>query len=61
MDVIGFQEVTAGQYGEIKKEFPDYVFVARFREAKDFNGEAVPVCYRKSRFDLEKSGTFWLS
>ncbi len=61
MDVIGFQEVTAGQYGELKKEFPDYAFVARFREAKDFNGEAVPVCYRKSRFDLEKSGTFWLS
>ena len=61
MDVFGLQEVTAGQYKEIEKEFSDYAMVGRFREAKDFTGEAVPVCYRKSRFDLEKSGTFWLS
>ena len=61
LDVFGLQEVTAGQYREIEKEFSDYAFAGRFREAKDFVGEAVPVYYRKSRFDLEKSGTFWLS
>ena len=61
MDVFGLQEVSVCQYKDIKKEFSDYAMVGRFREAKDFTGEAVPVCYRKSRFDLEKSGTFWLS
>ena len=61
LDVFGLQEVTVGQYKEIEKEFSEYAMVGRFREAKDFSGEAVPVCYRKSRFDLEKSGTFWLS
>ena len=61
LDVFGLQEVTVGQYKEIEKEFSDYAMVGRFREAKDFTGEAVPVCYKKSRFDLEKSGTFWLS
>ena len=61
MDVFGLQEVTVGQYRQLVKAFPDYAFVGRFREAKNFRGEAVPVCYRKSRFDLEKSGTFWLS
>ena len=61
MDVFGLQEVSVCQYRDIKKEFSDYDMIGRFREAKDFTGEAVPVCYRKSRFDLEKSDTFWLS
>ena len=61
MDVFGLQEVTAGQYNDIEKEFPDYVVVGQFREERDFTGEAVPICYRRSRFVLEDSGTFWLS
>ena len=61
MDVFGLQEVTARQYAEIKKEFPEYEMVGAFRAGKAFKGESVPVCFRKNRFDLEKSGTFWLS
>ncbi len=61
LDVFGLQEVTARQRNEIEKNFPDYDFVGRSRGAKSYKGESVPVYYRKSRFNLEKSGTFWLS
>ena len=61
MDVFGLQEVTPRQYSQLENAFPDYAFVGRFRDAKDFSDEACPVYYRKSRFGLEKSGTFWLS
>lgn len=60
-DVIGFQEVTPGQLGFLKSRMPDYAFVATFRERDRKSGEASPVAYRRSRFDLEDSGTFWLS
>ena len=55
MDVFGLQEVTPGQYREIEKQFSDYAMVGRFREAKNFKGEAVPVCYRKDRFNCHET------
>lgn len=60
-DVIGFQEVTPKQLDFLKSRMSDYTFVATFREKNRKSGEACPVAYRRSRFDLEDSGTFWLS
>ena len=60
-DVIGFQEVTPRQLDFFKSRMSDYAFVATFRERDRKSGEASPVAYRRSRFDLEGSGTFWLS
>lgn len=61
-DVIGLQEVTPPQMKFLKERMgADYGFVGEFRNSDRKSGEAVPVCYRKSRFDLVKGGTFWLS
>lgn len=61
MDVFGMQEVMPGQAVYITNALPQYALVGEFRGADRKSGEASPVCYRKSRFSLEKSGTFWLS
>lgn len=61
-DVIGLQEVTPAQLEFIKRKTGSkYGFVYTFRNGDGKSGEAVPVCYSKKRFKLEKSGTFWLS
>ena len=61
-DVIGLQEVTPGQMKYMKSRLSDeYGFEGVFRNGDRKSGEAVPVCYLKSRFELEKGGTFWLS
>lgn len=61
-DVIGLQEVTPGQYRDLRAALGgEYGFVGAFRNRDRKSGEAVPVCFLKSRFELVKSGTFWLS
>jgi len=61
LDVFGLQEVCPEQAMFLRGQLPDYVFVGEHREADRVSGEASPVCYRKSRFEAEKAGTFWLS
>ena len=59
-DMIGFQEVRSGQYKYLQDEFPEYAFVGVMRDSSS-NSEATPVAFRKERFTLLESGTFWLS
>ena len=59
-DVIGFQEVQSSQLTFLKTQLPDYEFVGAFRNGGT-SGEATPVAFRKDRFTLLDSGTFWLS
>lgn len=59
-DVIGFQEVRSGQYEYLQDKFPEYAFVGAMRDTSS-NSEATPVAFRKERFTLLESGTFWLS
>ena len=59
-DVIGFQEVRSGQYKYLQDEFQGYTFVGVMRDSSS-NSEATPVAFRKERFTLLESGTFWLS
>ena len=54
MDVFGLQEVHAKPYRELCKGLKEWELV-------DDHGVSTPVAYRKSRFDLEKKGVFWLS
>ena len=61
LDAFGLQEVTPGQKEFLLKSLPEYGMVGDFRGAGKRKGEASPVCYRKSRFTAEKTGTFWLS
>ena len=61
LDVFGMQEVCPDQAAYIRERMPEYEFVGEHREADRKSGEASPVCYRKSRFEALKKGTFWLS
>jgi len=60
-DVMGFQEVLPVQRTWLEERFPDYVFVGEARNADRVSGESSPVAFRRSRFDILQSGTFWLS
>ncbi len=60
-DVVGLQEVCPNQAAYITNALPQYRMVGEYRNADRISGEASPVCYRADRFELLKSGTFWLS
>ena len=62
-DVGGFQEACRDQVEFFKGEMPDFGFSGEYRGV-DKDGTPLsgsPVFWRKSRFDAEKRGTFWLS
>ena len=61
LDAFGLQEVCPDQAQYLRENLPEFAFVGDHREADRKSGEASPVFYRKSRFEAEKSGTFWLS
>lgn len=61
LDVFGMQEVCPDQAQYLRAKLPEFGFVGEHRNADRVSGEASPVVYRKDRFDVEKSGTFWLS
>jgi len=53
--------VCPDQAAYLRQELPEFAFVGEHREADRVSGEASPVAYRRSRFEVERSGTFWLS
>ena len=61
LDAFGMQEVCPDQAQYLREKLSEFEFVGDHREADRKSGEASPVFYRKSRFEAEKSGTFWLS
>jgi endonuclease/exonuclease/phosphatase family metal-dependent hydrolase len=61
VDVIGLQEALDSQIRDIKRAFPDYAIVAAGRDDGKKAGEACPVLYRRDRYRLADSGTFWFS
>jgi endonuclease/exonuclease/phosphatase family metal-dependent hydrolase len=60
-DLIGFQEVLHGQYLDLAGRFPEYSSVGAGRDDGINAGEYAAVFYRKDRFGLIESGSFWLS
>lgn len=59
-DIFGIQEALPHQVSELSAALPDYGWLGVGRDAGD-GGEGVPVFYRKDRFTLLQSATFWLS
>jgi endonuclease/exonuclease/phosphatase family metal-dependent hydrolase len=59
-DIFGIQEALPHQIGELSAALPDYGWLGVGRDA-DGGGEGAPVFYRKDRFTLLRSATFWLS
>jgi len=60
-DVIGMQEVLHFQLKELRRAFGQYAAVSTGRDDGENAGEAASILYRKDRFTLEDSGTFWFS
>lgn len=61
VDVVGFQEVQTSMLPDIIERLPEYAYVAQGRLNKEKGDEMVPVFYRKDKYELIDSGTFWLS
>ena len=59
-DIIGFQEATAPMRFWLKENFPEYNILGCGRN-RGFRREGIPVGFRKDKFDLISSNTFWLS
>jgi len=60
-DLIGLQEVLAHQLEYMKSRLTQYETVGVGREDGITAGEFTPVFYKRERFELTDSGTFWLS
>ncbi len=59
-DVLGLQEVTPGQLTEIAAFLKDYSYVGKGRDENN-QGESSNIFFKKDRFKIKDSGTFWLS
>ena len=60
-DIFGAQEVKKRQLDDMLNALPDYGYVGVGRDDGAKKGEFSPVFYRKDKFKLLDSGTFWLS
>lgn len=60
-DLIGLQEALRYQIDDMRAALPEYAEIGCGREDGKTQGEYSGILYRKDRFDLDDSGTFWLS
>jgi endonuclease/exonuclease/phosphatase family metal-dependent hydrolase len=60
-DVFGTQEGFKNQLDDIQQQLPEYARYGIGRDDGQAKGEHSAIFYKKDRFDLLKSGDFWLS
>lgn len=60
-DLFGAQEVLFTQLKDLTDRLPGYGFVGVGRADGKEIGEFSPIFYKKDKFELLQSGTFWLS
>jgi endonuclease/exonuclease/phosphatase family metal-dependent hydrolase len=60
-DLFGIQEAVVNQYEYLDSILTDYESVGVGRNDGAKGGEMNPVFYRKARFDMIRTKTFWLS
>jgi endonuclease/exonuclease/phosphatase family metal-dependent hydrolase len=60
-DLVGMQEVLKHQKQAVEADLPAYQFVGLARDDGKDKGEFSPLGFRRDRFALVGSGTFWLS
>ena len=61
IDIIGMQEVLHNQLNELKERLPEYEAVGVGRDDGKTAGEYAPLFFKKDRFEVLDSNTFWLS
>lgn len=59
--VAGLQEVLVSQLKDLRKLLPEYAWVGVGRDDGKEAGEYNPIFFRKDRFRLLETSTFWLS
>ena len=60
-DIFGSQEVYNSQLNDMLERLPEYSYIGVGRDDGETKGEYSPIFYKKERFQLLKSGHFWLS
>lgn len=60
-ELIGVQEALIGQLRDLEKSLPDFAWCGAGRTDGKNDGEFSAILYRKSRFRLIETKTFWLS
>ncbi|HCO68526.1 MAG TPA: endonuclease [Dysgonomonas sp.] len=60
-DIFGTQEGFYHQLEDIKRELPAYDYIGVGRDDGKTEGEYSAVFFKKDRFELLRSGNFWLS
>lgn len=61
VDVFGAQEVLHHQLTDMMQRLPGYAYVGVGREDGKTKGEYAPIIYRTDRFEVVKTGDFWLA
>ena len=61
IDVVGMQEVLHNQLEDLKTRLPEYTEVGVGRDDGKQAGEYAPLFFKKDRFEVLDSNTFWLS
>jgi len=61
VDIVGLQEVLSHQLDDLTERLPYYGWVGVGRDDGHQKGEYSPILYRKDKFDLIATNTFWLS
>ena len=60
-DILGIQEGLKNQLTDISSALPEYAIYGKGRDDGKDGGEHSAIYYKKDRFNLLKSGDFWLS
>lgn len=60
-DIVGMQEVLHNQLQDLQQRLPDYGVIGVGRTDGKEKGEYSALWYKKERFEVLDSGTFWLS
>lgn len=60
-DIFGAQEVFHDQLMDMLERLPGYAHIGGARDDGGTTGEYSPIFYRKDRFEVLESGTFWIS
>lgn len=61
LDIIGMQEVVHSQIEFLENNLEDYARIGVARDDGKSKGEYSPIFYKKDRFSIIDSATFWLS
>lgn len=60
-DIWGAQEVKHNQLEDLLRGLPEYGYIGVGREDGKMKGEYAPIFYKKDKFEMLRSGNFWLS